>query len=224
MTRALDIVIASLVLLAAAPLLAIAALGTKLTSRGPVLYRATRAGANGVPFTMYKLRSMHVDAGAGGPITGAGDPRVFPWGRMLRRLKLDELPQLLNVVRGDMSLVGPRPEDLEIVRSHYTPFMWESLTVRPGVTGPGSLDYFAKEDQLPPDAESAHELYLRELLPRKIALDLAYVRHQSIGYYLQLALRTVLGVARLSGLFARKARWEQAQADKWLSETPGAAA
>src|SRR5439155_20641515 len=138
--RLFDVVCAGVGLLLAAPLLAIAAIGIRLADPGPVLYRARRMGRGGRPFTMYKLRTMLVDHGSpGSRVTAANDPRVFRFGRFLRASKLDEFPQLVNVLRGEMSIVGPRPEDPDIVLGHYTPIHRETLTVRPGLAGPGRL-------------------------------------------------------------------------------------
>src|SRR5437763_11728518 len=115
--RLLDVVLSGVGLALVAPVLAIAALGIRLASPGPVLYRARRVGRAGAPFTMYKLRTMHQRRpGRASRITGQDDPRVFPLGALLRRTKIDELPQLFNVLRGDMSIVGPRPEDPDIDR------------------------------------------------------------------------------------------------------------
>src|ERR671923_1545938 len=122
--RLIDIVLAGVGLALAAPVLALAALGIRLSSPGPVFYRARRAGRAGSCFTMYKLRTMHQRRpGQASRITGQDDPRVFPLGALLRRTKIDELPQLFNVLRGDMSIVGPRPEDPAIVARHYTPLL-----------------------------------------------------------------------------------------------------
>ena len=154
-TRAIDAVLALAGLVVTSPLLALSAVAVRLSSPGPVLHRAERAGRGGVPFTMYKLRTMRVDSAGVGRITAGRDPRILPVGRVLRRAKLDELPQLVNVLRGEMALVGPRPEDLSIVREHYDAMMWESLDVPPGVTSPGSLHYFADEADLPDDPVAA---------------------------------------------------------------------
>ena len=216
-TRTLDILLSAIGLLASAPLLLLAAIGIKATSPGPVLHRARRVGLGGRPFTMLKLRTMHLGSAAGGRITSSVDPRVFAWGGALRRSKVDELPQLVNVLKGDMSLVGPRPEDVSIVRDHYTPFMRESLAVRPGVTGPGSLNYFAIERGLPDDPAAAEVQYLRHLLPRKIALDLVFVRNRSTRYYLGLVFRTFLGLVGLGRIFAQRAKWEQSTAASYLA-------
>lgn len=196
-TRFVDSVVAALGLALCAPLIAVAGWLIRRASPGPVFHRAERAGREGAPFTMYKLRTMHAGGPSSARITGSADPRVFPVGRVLRRLKIDELPQLAHVLRGDMSLVGPRPEDVSIVSEHYDVMMKESLTVRPGMTSPGSLHYLALEKDLPHDPDQAEIFYLDRLLPEKIALDLVYVRQPTARYYLEILLRTALGVAGL---------------------------
>src|SRR6185437_15550370 len=134
--RLFDVVGAALALIVTAPLLGLAAIGIKLTDpQGPVLYRARRVGYLGREFTMLKLRTMK--AGDGGRITGLHDDRVTAIGKILRKTKIDELPQLFNVLRGDMAIVGPRPEDPMIVRRHYESPDLETLGVRPGLASPG---------------------------------------------------------------------------------------
>src|SRR5580765_2430484 len=181
--RLLDIVVTACALTAAAPLLLVAAVGIRLTSPGPVLYRAQRigrdrrrpyanlclgayqperrrAGYGGREFTMYKFRTMHVSADPGSSITARNDSRVFPFGAWLRATKIDELPQLINIIRGDMTLVGPRPEAPDIVRNHYTPDDLSTLQTLPGLTSPGSLYYYTHcEAKLPNDA--VVELYVQ---------------------------------------------------------------
>ena len=178
--RLLDIVLAGLGLALAAPLLALAALGIRLSSPGPVLYRARRAGRAGTCFTMFKLRTMHQrQPGRASRITGQHDPRVFWLGALLRRTKIDELPQLFNVLRGDMSIVGPRPEDPVIVERHYTPLHHETLRVRPGLASPGSIYHYTHGDALlmGGDPETA---YVERVLPLKVTLDVVYVRNASL--------------------------------------------
>jgi lipopolysaccharide/colanic/teichoic acid biosynthesis glycosyltransferase len=200
--RILDLVLSAVALVAALPVLAIAALAVRLSSPGPVLYRATRVGRGGRPFTMYKLRTMHVNqSGAGAKlansaITAKDDPRVFPVGLLLRQTKLDELPQLFNVLRGDMSLVGPRPEDPRFVEKNYTPADLATLDVRPGLTSPGSVWYYTTaESELTNDDPERH--YVERVLPTKLALDLVYVRDVSWRYDLVLIGRTILVLAAL---------------------------
>jgi lipopolysaccharide/colanic/teichoic acid biosynthesis glycosyltransferase len=189
--RLFDLVAAGLALLVLGPVLAVAALGVRLASPGPILYRATRAGRHGRPFTMYKLRTMRQ-----GPavthtrITAVNDPRVFGFGRLLRRTKIDELPQLLNVLRGEMSIVGPRPEDPEIVARHYAPPHRDTLAIRPGLSSPGTLYHDTHcAERMAGDDPLRH--YLEDVLPVKAALDLVYLRGASLGYDLAIIARTV---------------------------------
>jgi len=189
--RLLDVVLAALGLVLVAPVLALAALSIRLASPGPLFYRARRVGRAGACFTMYKLRTMHQRSlGQTSRITGQDDPRVFPLGALLRRTKIDELPQLFNVLRGDMSIVGPRPEDPDIVERHYTPLLRETLAVRPGLASPGSLYHYTHGDALlvGGDPETA---YVERLLPLKVALDVVYVRHASLDSDVRIIGRTL---------------------------------
>lgn len=213
--------VAGLGLAASLPLLGAAAIMIKKSDPGPVLYRATRAGAGGKHFVMYKLRTMRQHTDALGSITAAGDARVFPAGQLLRRVKLDELPQLANVLRGQMALVGPRPEAFEIVQNHYLPWMMETLTVPPGITGPGSLHYIEQEKGLPTDPSEALRVYLDTLLPRKLAFELVYVRARSTRYELQLIGRTLLGVLGLRRNDTPAGRRETIAALRILDEVSG---
>lgn len=210
---------AAVALVVLSPLMAVAAALIKLLDRGPVLYRAARVGRGGTRFTMLKFRTMRQGGGDGAPrITGGDDPRVSAVGRWLRRFKVDELPQLANVVGGQMALVGPRPEDPAIVAEHYTPFMMESLEVLPGLTSPGSLTYYAEESTLPDDPALAEKVYLTQLLPKKIAMDLVYVRNRSLRYDAELVVRTIASLVGVDGLFARRRAWEKAQAELLLHQ------
>ena len=189
--RLLDVGLAAVALLALAPVLALAAVGIRLSSPGPIIYRARLTGLHGAPFTMYKLRTMHLDhRGSASLITAQRDPRVFALGRLLRRLKIDELPQLVNVLRGDMSLVGPRPQHPDIVRRHYTPLYWEMLRVRPGLASPGSLYDSACGDAIVGSTDP-EKVYVERLLPVVLALDLVYLRHASLRYDLAIIGRTL---------------------------------
>jgi lipopolysaccharide/colanic/teichoic acid biosynthesis glycosyltransferase len=233
--RLLDIVVATGALTVAAPLLFVAAIGIKLTSRGPILYRARRIardrrrpkgsspggdlperrqeGYRGREFTMYKFRTMHVNANTRSSITARNDSRVFPFGAWLRATKIDELPQLINVIKGDMALVGPRPEAPEIVRGHYTPEDLTTLQIPPGLTSPGSLYYYTHfEKSLPSD--DAVELYVQRLLPVKLALDRIYIRRATVFYDVRMILRTVtLLIARVLGKQSFQDPPELAEAD-----------
>jgi lipopolysaccharide/colanic/teichoic acid biosynthesis glycosyltransferase len=186
--RALDLVITILGLLLLCPLLLVLALWIKLDSRGPVLYRGKRVGQDGRPFLMYKFRTMVLGAVSQGPaVTYRDDPRVTPAGRFLRRTKLDELPQLFNVLRGEMSLVGPRPEDPSYV-AFYTPEQRLALSVKPGITGPTQLEYRDEASLL--QGEGVDEEYVTRLMPEKLKLDLQYVHTRSLLLDLKILWRT----------------------------------
>src|SRR5438309_745333 len=190
--RIFDVAVSAVALVGTSPIVLAAALAVKLESPGPAFYAGTRVGRGGRPFRILKLRTMQ--ARHGGPsVTAGDDPRITRVGRVLRRSKLDELPQLLNVLRGEMSLVGPRPEDPRYV-AHYTPDQREVLAVRPGMTGPTVLAFIDEEELLRGgDAES---VYLAEVMPGKLAIDLKYVRHASFGGDLMILGRTALAVLR----------------------------
>jgi lipopolysaccharide/colanic/teichoic acid biosynthesis glycosyltransferase len=181
---AVDFILAALLLLPALPLIALATALVKLTSRGPAFYCQTRLGRGGRPFRIYKVRTMAHDCER---LTGPrwatpGDPRVTPVGRLLRVTHLDELPQLFNVLRGEMSLVGPRPERPEFVAQleRAIPHYRERMAVRPGVTGLAQV-------QLPPDTDLAG-------VGQKLACDLYYVRRLSLWLDLRILLSTAAGV------------------------------
>jgi lipopolysaccharide/colanic/teichoic acid biosynthesis glycosyltransferase len=194
--RLADVVLAAVALVVAAPVLLAAAVGIRLASPGPILYRARRIGLHGRAFTMYKLRTMHVVQSSASAITPLGDPRVFPFGALLRRAKLDEVPQLFNILRGDMAVVGPRPEDPRMVDLFYAPLHHETFRVLPGLTCPGSIYAYThgEADLDPADPERS---YGEDLLPVKLALDLVYVRRASFAYDVSLMARTAwtLGTA-----------------------------
>ncbi|MFN8522094.1 MAG: sugar transferase [Chloroflexota bacterium] len=192
--RAFDAVVAALGLAVLSPFLVVTGLAVRLDSPGPAVYRARRTGLHGAEFQMLKFRTMRADASTAGPrITTGGDSRVTRVGRLLRGARLDELPQLWNVLRGDMSLVGPRPEDPYYV-ARYTPEQRRVLSVRPGITSAAAL-YFHDESRLltGPDWE---QVYLTEVMPGKIVMDLEYVDRWSFGSDLRilwLTLRHAIG-------------------------------
>lgn len=193
--RFADIVVAGILLVSLAPLFLVVALAIKLDTPGPVIYSAERVGWKLRPFRMLKFRSMYVDADKVGPqVTGARDSRVTRVGNLLRRYKLDELPQLINVLRGDMSLVGPRPEDPAYIK-HYGEAAQTVFSVRPGIAGPGQLYYYLSQ-LADAGAASPEAYYLEQQLPRKIALDVEYARHPTVVRDIGLLLRCVMGVLR----------------------------
>ena len=189
--RALDVVVSLAGLLVLSPLLALIALLVKATSAGPVLFVQERVGRGLVPFRLFKFRTMVADAPARGPaITVGSDARVTRVGGFLRRTKLDELPQLVNVLRGDMSLVGPRPEVPKYV-ALYGEAERRIFTVRPGITDPSSLLYRDESAVLAtyPDPERA---YREVVLPHKIAVSLAYADSRTVLSDVGLLVRTAL--------------------------------
>jgi lipopolysaccharide/colanic/teichoic acid biosynthesis glycosyltransferase len=194
--RLVDVVLALLLLCATLPLFAVAAIGIRLSSSGPILYRTTRIGLRGEPFTLHKFRTMAMHSPGSGPaITSHHDPRVFPFGALLRRTKIDELPQLFDVLRGKMAIVGPRPEDPGIVSRFYNERQKQTLAVRPGLTSPGALFHYTHAgDYLGGNVEQD---YAQKLLPVKLELELAYVQNRSWSYDVRVVLRTVSIIARI---------------------------
>jgi lipopolysaccharide/colanic/teichoic acid biosynthesis glycosyltransferase len=187
--RMTDAAAAAAGLLALSPVFALVALSVKLTSKGPVLFRQERVGRDGRLFRIAKFRTMVQDADKRGlPLTSARDPRITSLGRVLRRFKLDEFPQLWNVLKGEMSLVGPRPEVPHYVE-FYSGAQRRVLSVRPGITDPASIAYRQEEKLLGTQVDP--ERYYREvLLPDKLNMNLEYLDHISFFYDLSLVLRT----------------------------------
>lgn len=188
MKRLFDVAVALAGLALTWPLILGGALAVKLTSPGPIFYRARRAGRGGAPFDMLKLRTMRVGLDhVSRRVTEENDDRITPAGRWLRRLRIDELPQLWNVLRGDMAIVGPRPEDYEIVERHYTPEQRRTLSVRPGLAAPSDVRWypdFTYHDP-PPPGVPLQTYYVERHLPARLAWDLRYVERQSLWLDLQ---------------------------------------
>lgn len=218
--RLIDGTVAVIALLVLLPILLVTALGIKITSPGPVFYRANRVGKGGSVFSMLKFRTMHVNSDRASAITAPGDRRIFGFGLLLRRLKIDELPQFWNILTGDMSLVGPRPEDPKIVEQNYTGWMRETLLVAPGVTGPGSVYGYIFGDTLLDDADPEGS-YARNLLPPKLALERAYLERadvlSDIGYILLTAWAIV---AHVLGSEVRLSRADVEGARRWVPQGP----
>ncbi|MEX0599326.1 MAG: sugar transferase [Rhodothermales bacterium] len=186
--RLFDVAAASVGLALLSPLFALIACGIKLHDGGPVFYRGIRIGRHGAPFKIIKFRTMVADADRSGPrITTSADPRVTALGHLLRQFKVDELPQLVNVIRGEMSLVGPRPEDPRYV-AEYSPDERRILDVRPGMTSAASLEFRDEACLLSgPDWERT---YRAEILPRKLQTDLHYAAHRTLRSDVALIART----------------------------------
>jgi lipopolysaccharide/colanic/teichoic acid biosynthesis glycosyltransferase len=217
--RLFDVVCAAAGLVASAPIIALAAVGIKLTDPGPVLYRARRVGYLGRQFTMFKLRTMRSGVSDTGPvITGHGDDRISAIGKILRKTKIDELPQLFNVLRGDMAIVGPRPEDPAIVQEHYTTPDLETLGVRPGLASPGALYQFTSAERLL-KADDPETHYVDKLLKTKLALDRVYIRRASLRSDLKIIGRTMFAIGAVAvGRRKFKPPPEMAAARRLLAE------
>jgi lipopolysaccharide/colanic/teichoic acid biosynthesis glycosyltransferase len=205
--RFTDITISLLALILLAPVFLILAVVIKLTSRGPVFYKGRRVGRGGEIFLMHKFRSMVVNADQiGTDLTPHGDPRVTKVGRFLRRTKVDEIPQIIDILRGKMSLVGPRPESPLYAR-YYDERQKHVLSVRPGMLGPAQIKYRHEELMLK-DREDPDAYYIRELMPRKLEIDLDYVENMSFLLDVSILFRSLLAVAMVSRkdkLFGQKA-------------------
>jgi lipopolysaccharide/colanic/teichoic acid biosynthesis glycosyltransferase len=188
--RALDVLVAVIALLALLPAFALIALAIKLDSPGPVFHRVRRVGYGGRPFPMLKFRKMHAGA-APIPLTAAGDPRLTRFGAFLTRTRVDELPQLWHVLRGEMSLIGPRPEDPRFVALHASDYD-RILSVRPGITGITQLA-FADERAILDDADPVTD-YVNRIMPSKVRLDLLYADRCHIRLDLAVLYWTVRAV------------------------------
>jgi len=189
MKRLFDIVASGLGLIVLSPLFLILAIWIKLDSKGPIFYRQVRVGYKNKDFRIFKFRSMRVGADKGSLVTiGGRDPRVTKSGYWIRKFKLDELPQLINVFMGDMSLVGPRPEVRHYV-DYWTPEQMHVLDVRPGITDPASIK-FRNENELMEKAEDPEKYYIEVIMQEKIKLYLEYVEKHSFWYDLGLILKT----------------------------------
>jgi lipopolysaccharide/colanic/teichoic acid biosynthesis glycosyltransferase len=195
--RTFDAVAAAAGLIVLSPISAGIAVAIKLGSKGPLLYRGTRVGMNGEHFHMLKFRTMVVDADKiGGSSTPEDDPRVTPIGKTLRRYKLDELPQLINVLKGDMSFVGPRPQ-VQWAVDLYTPEERRILEVRPGITDEASLR-FSNEAEILKGSKDPDRDYIEKIHPEKMRLSLEYVRNRSFSGDLSIIARTAGAIFRPS--------------------------
>lgn len=189
MKRAFDILASGMGLVCLFPLFAVLAIWIKCDSKGPVFYRQTRVGRGNKDFRLYKFRSMRPDSDKLGLITiGGHDPRVTRSGYYIRKYKLDEFPQLINVFLGDMSLVGPRPEVRKYV-DMYTPEQMKVLSVRPGVTSLASIRYRNENDILAA-SEDPDKCYIEQVMPDKLAIDLEYVREANFWNDIKLIFST----------------------------------
>lgn len=195
MKRIFDMVASGLGLIVLSPLFLILAIWIKLDSKGPVFYRQVRVGRNNKDFRIFKFRSMRVGADKGSLVTiGGRDPRVTRSGYWIRKFKLDELPQLINVFIGDMSLVGPRPEVRHYV-NYWTPEQMRVLDVRPGITDPASIK-FRNENELMEQAEDPEKYYIEVIMQEKIKLYMEYVENHSFWGDIGMIFKTFWTIIR----------------------------
>ena len=195
MIRFCDIVLSCLGLLLLSPLFAVVAVWIVIDNPGPIFYRQMRVGKDGKDFGLLKFRSMRIGADKESLITiGEHDSRITRAGYYIRKYKLDELPQLWNVLTGDMSLVGPRPEVRRYV-DMYTDEQRQVLTVRPGITDYASIEYI-DENRILAQAEDPDRTYIEEILPAKIALNMRYIKHQTLGEYMKIIFLTLAKIIR----------------------------
>lgn len=188
--RSLDLVLSILAIIFLFPVCLICAIGIKVSSKGTVLYKARRVGVDRTPFTMYKFRTMHEEDNAQENSFIADESRMFPFGELMRKSKLDELMQLFNIVKSDMSIVGPRPASVESVDKIYGEEYQRIFSVKPGLTSLASIfDY--KHGEL---FINDNDKYIKEILPIKLELELAYVEQQSFRLDVQIVVETIITI------------------------------
>ena len=193
MKRIFDVIASILGIISLFPFFVLLALWVSVESRGGIFYRQRRMGKNGKPFQLLKFRSMYVGSDKSSRITvGNKDSRITRSGQFIRKYKLDEFPQLINVIVGDMSIVGPRPEVEEYVKL-YDDEQRQVLTVRPGISDYASIEYM-DENELLSEAEDPQKKYIDEIMPAKLRLNLKYIEQQSFQTDLSIILRTIFGI------------------------------
>ena len=195
MIRFFDFILSLVGLVILAPIFIVLAIWIKIDSKGPVFYKQVRVGQNSIDFGLFKFRSMVVDADKKGLITvGGRDPRITRSGYFIRKYKLDELPQLINVLVGDMSLVGPRPEVRKYV-DLYTDEQQKVLSVKPGITDYASIEYM-DENEILGKSSDPEKTYIEEIMPEKIKYNMKYISNKSLFEYFKIILLTVLKIVR----------------------------
>jgi lipopolysaccharide/colanic/teichoic acid biosynthesis glycosyltransferase len=195
MKRLFDLVVSSLILLCFLPFGVVIAVCILAGSKGGIFYRQERIGLHGKPFLLWKFRTMRPDADKLGKLTvGMRDRRITRVGRFLRKVKLDEFPQFLNVISGEMSVVGPRPEVAEYV-SLYTPEQREVLNVKPGITDYASLEYF-RENELLGQSADPRQTYITEIMPAKIELNKKYISRPTVAHDVKIMWLTFLKIIK----------------------------
>ena len=195
MIRFFDFILSLVGLVVLAPIFIVLAIWIKTDSKGPVFYKQVRVGQNGIDFGLFKFRSMVVDADKKGLITvGGRDPRITRSGYFIRKYKLDELPQLINVLVGDMSLVGPRPEVRKYVEL-YDDDQNKVLSVKPGITDYASIEYM-DENEILGKSTDPEKTYIEEIMPEKIKHNMKYIKNRSLIEYFKIIFLTVLKIIR----------------------------
>ena len=195
MIRFFDFILSLVGLVVLAPIFIVLAICIKIDSKGPVFYKQVRVGQNGIDFGLFKFRSMVVDADKKGLITvGGRDPRITRSGYFIRKYKLDELPQLINVLLGDMSLVGPRPEVRKYVEL-YTDEQQKVLSVKPGVTDYASIEYM-DENEILGKSNDPEKTYIEEIMPEKIKYNMKYIQNKNVSEYFKVIFLTLLKIVR----------------------------
>jgi lipopolysaccharide/colanic/teichoic acid biosynthesis glycosyltransferase len=193
MIRLFDIIFSFLGLVILSPLLLVIAVWIKIDSKGPVVYRQIRVGLNGIDFGVLKFRSMQLNADKAGLLTvGGRDNRITNAGYYLRKYKIDELPQLFNVLFGDMSLVGPRPEVRKYV-DLYNELQKKVLLVKPGITDMASIAY-KKENELLAKSPDPEKTYIEEVMPEKLKLNMIYIENRGLVNYFKIILKTIFPI------------------------------
>ena len=195
MIRFFDFILSLVGLVVLAPIFIVLAIWIKTDSKGPVFYKQVRVGQNGIDFGLFKFRSMVVDADKKGLITvGGRDPRITRSGYFIRKYKLDELPQLINVLVGDMSLVGPRPEVRKYV-DLYTYEQQKVLSVKPGITDYASIEYM-DENEILGKSSDPEKTYIEEIMPEKIKYNMKYIQNKNVSEYFKIIFLTLLKIVR----------------------------
>ena len=195
MIRFFDFILSLVGLVVLAPIFIVLAIWIKIDSKGSVFYKQVRVGQNGIDFGLFKFRSMVVDADKKGLITvGGRDPRITRSGYFIRKYKLDELPQLINVLLGDMSLVGPRPEVRKYV-DLYTDEQQKVLSVKPGITDYASIEYM-DENEILGKSSDPEKTYIEEIMPEKIKYNMKYIQNKNVSEYFKIIFLTLLKIVR----------------------------
>ena len=197
MIRLFDIIFSLLGLIILSPLILIVAVWIRIDSKGPILYRQSRVGLHNIDFRLLKFRSMRINSDKAGLLTvGGRDSRITSAGYWLRKYKIDELPQLLNVLKGDMSLVGPRPEVRKYV-DMYNDVQKKVLMVRPGITDMASIAY-KNENELLAISPDPEKTYIEQVMPEKLKLNMLFIEKPTLGNYFRIIFKTLFSISRAS--------------------------